>query len=88
MVIHSREDDSASFSHAEWSREHIAKVESCEAGFTGQFFWIDPDTPGIRPEVSRISLGERFVKGGSSWLHLCRWEYGDPIAHEKVQDLP
>jgi pimeloyl-ACP methyl ester carboxylesterase len=43
MVIHSREDNSVPFAHAEWSLSHIPQVELCEAGITGHFFWIGPD---------------------------------------------
>lgn len=43
LVIHSREDNSVPFSHAEWSLENIPDAELCEAGFTGHFFWIGPD---------------------------------------------
>jgi hypothetical protein len=42
-VIHSREDNSVPFAHAEWSLKHIPQAELCEAGITGHFFWIDPD---------------------------------------------
>jgi len=47
LVVHSREDNSVPFSHAEWSLEHIPHAELCEAGFTGHFFWIGPDFPRI-----------------------------------------
>ncbi len=43
LVIHSREDKSVPFAHAEWSLAHIPRAELCEAGFTGHFFWIGPD---------------------------------------------
>ena len=47
LVIHSREDNSVPFGHAEWSLEHVPQAELCEAGITGHFFWIDPDFQGI-----------------------------------------
>jgi pimeloyl-ACP methyl ester carboxylesterase len=47
LVIHSREDKSVPFGHAEWSLEHIPGAELCEAGITGHFFWVDPDYPRI-----------------------------------------
>jgi pimeloyl-ACP methyl ester carboxylesterase len=47
LVIHSREDASIPFSHAEWSLQNIPDAELCESGFTGHFFWIGPDYPGI-----------------------------------------
>jgi len=43
LVIHSREDNSVPFGHAEWSLKHIPQAELCEAGVTGHFFWVDPD---------------------------------------------
>jgi pimeloyl-ACP methyl ester carboxylesterase len=47
LVVHSREDASIPFSHAEWSLQHIPDTELCESGFTGHFFWIGPDYQGI-----------------------------------------
>jgi pimeloyl-ACP methyl ester carboxylesterase len=47
LVVHSREDNSVPFTHAEWSLKHIPQAELCEAGFTGHFFWIGPDFPRI-----------------------------------------
>jgi pimeloyl-ACP methyl ester carboxylesterase len=47
LVIHSREDNSVPFGHAEWSLQHIAKAELCESGITGHFFWVGPDFPRI-----------------------------------------
>jgi pimeloyl-ACP methyl ester carboxylesterase len=43
LVIHSREDNSVPFAHAEWSLAHIPQAELCQAGVTGHFFWIGPD---------------------------------------------
>lgn len=43
LVIHSREDGSVPFSHAEWSLAHIPHAELCESGFTGHFYWVGPD---------------------------------------------
>ena len=43
LVIHSREDKSVPFSHAEWSLAHIPNAELCESGFTGHFYWVGPD---------------------------------------------
>lgn len=43
LVIHSREDKSVPFSHAEWALAHIPQAELCEGGFTGHFYWIGPD---------------------------------------------
>jgi len=47
LVIHSREDKSVPFSHAEWSLKRIPHAELCEAGNTGHFFWVDPDYQNI-----------------------------------------
>jgi pimeloyl-ACP methyl ester carboxylesterase len=43
LVIHSREDNSVPFAHAEWTLRQIPKAELCEAGVTGHFFWVGPD---------------------------------------------
>jgi pimeloyl-ACP methyl ester carboxylesterase len=43
LVVHSREDNSVPFSHAEWSLGNIPHAELFEAGFTGHFFWGGPD---------------------------------------------
>jgi pimeloyl-ACP methyl ester carboxylesterase len=47
LVIHSREDKSVLFSHAEWSLKNINQAELYESGFTGHFFWGGPDFQGI-----------------------------------------
>jgi pimeloyl-ACP methyl ester carboxylesterase len=47
LVVHSREDASIPFSHAEWALQHIPDAELCESGFTGHFFWVGPDYPRI-----------------------------------------
>jgi pimeloyl-ACP methyl ester carboxylesterase len=43
LIIHSREDASIPFHHAEWSLENLHKARLCESGFTGHFYWIGPD---------------------------------------------
>ena len=43
LIIHSREDASIPFHHAEWSLENIPNARLCESGFTGHFYWIGPD---------------------------------------------
>lgn len=45
LVIHSKEDNSVPFAHAEWTLRQIPHAELCEAGYTGHFFWIGPDFP-------------------------------------------
>jgi len=47
LVIHSREDSSVPFIHAEWSLKHIPQAELCEAGITGHFFWVDPEYQSV-----------------------------------------
>ncbi len=47
LIIHSREDASIPFHHAEWALEHIPSAQLCESGFTGHFYWIGPDNPTI-----------------------------------------
>ncbi len=51
LVIHSREDKSVPFSHAEWSLSHISQAVLCESGITGHFFWVGPDTARIYPRL-------------------------------------
>jgi pimeloyl-ACP methyl ester carboxylesterase len=51
LVIHSREDNSVPFSHAEWSLKNISQAELCEAGITGHFFWVDPNFEHISQRV-------------------------------------
>jgi pimeloyl-ACP methyl ester carboxylesterase len=43
LIIHSREDASIPFHHAEWSLENIPNARLCESGFTGHFYWVGPD---------------------------------------------
>ena len=43
LIIHSREDASIPFHHAEWSLENIPNARLCESGITGHFYWIGPD---------------------------------------------
>jgi len=54
LVIHSREDNSVPFSHAEWSLKNIPQAELYEAGFTGHFFWIGPDAPRISQRMAEF----------------------------------
>lgn len=58
LVIHSREDNSVPFSHAEWSLEHIPQADLCESGCTGHFFWVGPDYARVSQRLVRF-LGER-----------------------------
>lgn len=51
LIIHSREDASIPFQHAEWSREHLSNARLCESGFTGHFYWIGPDYQRIIEEL-------------------------------------
>lgn len=43
LVIHSREDKSVPFHHAEWALAQISNVELYESGATGHFYWVGPD---------------------------------------------
>ncbi len=58
LVVHSREDASVPFSHAEWSLENIPQAELCEGGFTGHFFWIGPDFERISQRMVRFLQGQ------------------------------
>ena len=51
LVIHSREDKSVPFSHAEWSLTHIPNVELYESGITGHFYWVGPDSQRISQKL-------------------------------------
>ena len=57
LVVHSREDNSVPFSHAEWSLENIPQAKLCEAGFTGHFFWIGPDFDFISQQMAEFLHG-------------------------------
>ncbi|MGE5072430.1 MAG: alpha/beta fold hydrolase [Anaerolineae bacterium] len=47
LIVHSREDRSVPFTHAEWSMQHIPHAQLCEAGATGHFLWVGPDASRI-----------------------------------------
>lgn len=51
LVIHSPEDKSVPFSHAEWALAHIPNVELCQSGATGHFYWVGPDYPKISQKL-------------------------------------
>ncbi len=51
LIIHSREDKSVPFSHAEWSLAHIAGSKLCESGLTGHFYWVGPDYERVSREL-------------------------------------
>jgi pimeloyl-ACP methyl ester carboxylesterase len=57
LVIHSREDKSVPFAHAEWALAHIPHGELCEAGFTGHFFWIGPDFARVAQQMQDFLRG-------------------------------
>jgi pimeloyl-ACP methyl ester carboxylesterase len=60
LVIHSREDNSVPFAHAEWALKNIPHSKLCEADFTGHFFWVGPD-------FARISQAlVQFLRGSSN----------------------
>jgi pimeloyl-ACP methyl ester carboxylesterase len=52
LVVHSREDASIPFAHAEWSLEHIPHAQLYQSGMTGHFFWIGPDYPRISQQLT------------------------------------
>jgi pimeloyl-ACP methyl ester carboxylesterase len=51
LIVHSREDKSVPFPHAEWSRAHIPHAELCESGVTGHFYWVGPDYPRLSQKL-------------------------------------
>jgi pimeloyl-ACP methyl ester carboxylesterase len=54
LVIHSREDRSVPFSHAQWLLENIPQAELCESGFTGHFFWIGPNFTSVCQQMTEF----------------------------------
>lgn len=64
LVIHSREDKSVPFAHAEWSLRHIPQVALCEAGITGHFFWVGPEASHLSRRLI-IFLKEDDQRGQS-----------------------
>jgi pimeloyl-ACP methyl ester carboxylesterase len=58
LVIHSREDNSVPFGHAEWSLKHVSKAELCEAGITGHFFWVDPEYKRVTTRLVAFLRGQ------------------------------
>jgi pimeloyl-ACP methyl ester carboxylesterase len=52
LVVHSREDKSVPFSHAEWSLQNIPRATLCETGFTGHFIWADPAYENINTQIA------------------------------------
>jgi pimeloyl-ACP methyl ester carboxylesterase len=51
LVVHSREDKSVPFTHAEWSLQNIPQARLCETGFTGHFIWVDPGYAKINAQM-------------------------------------
>jgi pimeloyl-ACP methyl ester carboxylesterase len=52
LVIHSREDKSVPFTHAEWALSHIRNAELCESGVTGHFYWLGPDYRRVSQQLT------------------------------------
>jgi pimeloyl-ACP methyl ester carboxylesterase len=57
LIVHSREDKSVPFSHAEWSLAHIPNAQLCESGITGHFYWVGPDARRISQELVTFLKG-------------------------------
>ena len=57
LIVHSREDKSVPFSHAEWSMEHIPNVRLCESGVTGHFISVGPDYQDICKQIMNFLHG-------------------------------
>jgi pimeloyl-ACP methyl ester carboxylesterase len=66
LVIHSREDNSVPFAHAEWALKHIPQSKLCESGFTGHFCWIGPDFVPVSQEMVAFlkNLSENYRSNG------------------------
>lgn len=52
FVLHSREDKSVPFHHAEWSLANIPNAELCESGATGHFYWVGPDYRRVSQQLT------------------------------------
>ncbi len=52
LVVHSREDKSVPFAHAEWVLQNIPQARLCETGFTGHFIWVDPDYAKFNAQIA------------------------------------
>jgi predicted alpha/beta hydrolase family esterase len=51
LLIHSREDKSVPFGHAEWIMQNIQQAQLCEAGFTGHFIRMGPEYARIDAQM-------------------------------------
>jgi len=59
LVIHSREDKSVPFTHAEWSLANIPHAELCESGVTGHFYWVGPDCQRVSQQLTTFLSSAR-----------------------------
>ena len=51
LVVHSRDDKSVPFSHAEWSLANVSNAQFCESGFTGHFYWVGSDYQRVSQQL-------------------------------------
>jgi pimeloyl-ACP methyl ester carboxylesterase len=58
LVIHSHEDNSVPFRHAEYSLAQIPNAELCEGGITGHFLWTGPDYQRISQRLVEFLKAE------------------------------
>lgn len=75
LVIHSREDRSVPFSHAEWSLQNIPHANLYETGFTGHFIWVDPDFKNTNQQMITFLHGNSTPGMGK--------ECDDHLSYEK-----
>jgi pimeloyl-ACP methyl ester carboxylesterase len=68
LVVHSREDKSVPFIHAEWSLANIPQAQLCESGFTGHFFWVGPDYARVSRQLVAFFSAEQAEAAGLAEL--------------------
>ena len=69
LVIHSREDKSVPFHHAEWSLANIPNAELCESGVTGHFYWVGPDWQRVSQQLVTFFKASQDVSSEERRIH-------------------
>jgi pimeloyl-ACP methyl ester carboxylesterase len=86
LVVHSREDKSVPFSHAEWSLQHIPHAMLCEAGCTGHFIWVGPDYKHITEQMAAFLRIDSADQNNSKSSQKCHSERSEESLPLKVRD--
>jgi pimeloyl-ACP methyl ester carboxylesterase len=66
LVIHSRQDRSVPFSHAERAMQHLARATLCESGLTGHFYWVGPASLRVGRRLAEFLKGDDPAPNGSA----------------------